>query len=347
MRTLGRSGLVVSELSLGAMIFGEDGPRGTPEKVAGGMIRRFLDAGGNFVDTADVYAGGRSETIVGKALRGRRDEVVLASKVRGRTGPGVNDAGLSRRHVLQGVHASLRRLGTDWLDVLYLHLWDPITPLEETLAAVDDLVRQGAVRYLGISNFSAWQAAKAIVLARERGWAVPVAGQYQYSLLERGIEDEFDGLCAAEGLALVPWGPLAGGFLSGKYRADERPEEGRVATTPDVAEEAWERRAVPRTWRVLAEVEAVASATEASVAQVALAWLRAKPTVASVILGARTPEQLSDNLAAADLELTPEQLARLDAVSASPERYPYRMQAVYGARDEVTIAPAAGAARPT
>jgi aryl-alcohol dehydrogenase-like predicted oxidoreductase len=340
MRTLGRSGLLVSELSLGAMIFGEEGPRGTAEKVAGGMIRRFLDAGGNFIDTADVYADGRSETIVGKALRGRRDEVVLATKVRGRTGPGPNDVGLSRRHVLHGVHASLKRLGTDWIDVLYLHLWDPVTPLEETLGAVDHLVRLGAVRYLGISNFAAWQAAKTIVLARERGWPVPIAGQYQYSLLARDIEDEFDGLCVSEGLALVPWGPLGGGFLTGKYRADQ-PPQGRVAAMPDKAEEAWERRAVPRTWRVLEKVEAIAAETGTSASQVALAWLRAKPTVASVILGARTPEQLADNLAAADLDLTPGQIARLDAVSALPERYPYRMQVEYGARDDVVTAPAA------
>ncbi len=344
MRTLGRSGLLVGELSLGAMVFGEEGKRGTPEKVALSMIRQFLDAGGNFIDTADVYAGGRSEAIVGKALRGRRAEVVLATKVRGRTGQGANDVGLSRRHLLEGVHASLERLGTDWIDVLYLHLWDPLTPLEETLTAVDDLVRQGAVRYLGISNFTAWQAAKTIVLARERGWAVPLAGQYQYSLLTRDIEDEFEGLCLSEGLALVPWGPLGGGFLTGKYRPGERPGEGRVATTPDRDEEAWSRRAVPRTWRVLEKVEAIASETGASASQVALAWLRAKRSVASVILGARTPEQLADNLGAADLDLTPGQVARLDGVSALPERYPYRMQAEYGARDDAVPAPA-GVAR--
>jgi aryl-alcohol dehydrogenase-like predicted oxidoreductase len=339
MRTLGRSGLVVSELSLGAMIFGEEGPRGATEAVATELIRRYLDAGGNFVDTADVYAGGRSEQIVGKALRGVRDEVVLATKVRGRTGPSANEIGLSRRHVLQGVQASLSRLGTDWVDVLYLHLWDPVTPLEETLAAIGDLVRQGAVRYLGISNFAGWQAAKAIVLARERGWPVPAAGQYQYSLLARDIEEEFDGLCRAEGMALVPWGPLGGGFLTGKYRPDERPREGRVAVTPGVAEEAWERRAVPRTWRVLAEVEAVARELGASPSQVALRWLLARPTVASVILGARTAEQLEDDLGATDVDLTPAQLARLDDVSAASPRYPYRMQTAYGARDEITEVP--------
>jgi aryl-alcohol dehydrogenase-like predicted oxidoreductase len=337
-RTLGRSGLIVSELALGAMLFGETGPRGTPEDEAGRMVRRYLDAGGTFIDTADVYADGRSEEIVGRAIAGVRDEVVVATKVRGRTGAGPNDLGLSRAHVWAGVQASLRRLGSDWIDVLYLHLWDPVTPIDETVSVLEDLVRQGAVRYVGVSNFAGWQAMKTVALAGGSP-ARPVAAQYQYSLLARDVEDEFDGLCRAEGLGLVPWGPLAGGYLSGKYRPGEPPTEGRVAVTPDVAEEAWSRRATEWTWRVLAEAEAVAGESGASVPQLAIAWLLTRPTVASVLVGARTRSQLDDNLGAADAVLDDEHLHRLTTVSAPPARYPYRMQAAYGARDDVRRVP--------
>lgn len=331
-RQLGRSGLLVSELSLGTMTFGDDSARGTPEKDAALMIERFLEVGGNFLDTANVYTGGRSEEIVGKALRGRRDQVVIASKVRGAVGPGPNDEGLSRKHILNAVHASLKRLQTDYLDLYYLHVWDPLTPLEESLRALSDLVTQGLVRYVGVSNFKAWQLMKALALQEARGWHRFVAAQYQYSLVQRDIEPEFSDLCGSEGLGLLPWGPLGGGFLSGKYRPGDKPSEGRIATHGDEVEEAWQRRNTAQNWRVVEEVDALAQARGASHAQVALAWLRAQPAVSSVILGARTLEQLEDNLGAAALELTPEELSRLSAVSQPPERYPYRMIAQYGTR---------------
>ena len=333
-RRLGDSGVRVSALALGTMVFGETGARGTSEEDARRMVDAFLAAGGTHLDSADVYAGGRSEEIVGRALRGRRDAVTLATKVRFRTGDGPNDEGLSRQHVLRGVEASLRRLGTDHVDLLYAHCWDPWTPLEETLAVLDELVRRGLVRYLGVSNFRGWQLAKARTLQRERGWAPFVAAQYQYSLVERDVEPEFESLCWEEGLGLVPWGPLGGGFLTGKYRVGQRPEAaaGRIGGTPDHAEEAWRRRDRERNWRTLERVRAVAEAHDATPSQVALAWLLSRPSVATVLVGARTPEQLDDNLGAAALRLSENEIELLDEVSAPEPRYPYRMIDVYGAR---------------
>ena len=331
---LGRSGLIVSELSLGTMIFGEEGPRGTPAEDATRMLHRYLDAGGNLIDTADVYAGGRSEEIVGRAIAERRDDVVLASKVRFRTGAGPNDEGLGRRHILQGVHESLKRLGTDRLDILYVHAWDPVTPLEETLRALDDLVRDGAVRYLGVSNFKAWQLAKALELQDRHGWARFVVGQYQYSLVTRDIEYEFTDLALREGVDISPWGPLGGGFLSGKYRKGQRPEEGegRIAYAPDEHAEAWSRRSNERNWNIVDAVGAIAEAHGATYPQVAIAWLLAKPWVTSPILGARTLEQLEDNLGAAEVRLTEDEVETLDEASALPDLYPYRMIATNAAR---------------
>ncbi|WPY94110.1 aldo/keto reductase [Limimaricola variabilis] len=325
-RRLGRTGLLVSELALGTMIFGEEGGRGTDAAIAGRMIDRYLDAGGNHVDIANVYAGGRSEEIVGEAVRGRREELVLATKLRWPMGQGPNEVGLSRHHVMNSVEASLRRIGTDRIDLLYMHGFDPYTPLEETLRAFDDLVSAGKVRYLGVSNFAAWQAMKAQGIAERMGFTPLIAAQYQYSLVERDIEDEFLGLFASEGIGLVPWGPLGGGFLSGKYKAGDRPTEGgRIADTPDGYEESWHRRATDRNWATLAELEKVAQAHGATPSQVALAWLLGRPTVASVILGARTPEQLEDNLGAAELQLSEAEMARLEEVSRPASRYPYRI----------------------
>jgi aryl-alcohol dehydrogenase-like predicted oxidoreductase len=314
------------------MIFGEDSPRSTDAATATRMIHQFLEAGGNFVDTADVYAGGRSEEIIGQALQGRRDRVVLATKVRHRTGDSPNDVGLSRRHVLAGCEASLHRLKTEYVDLLYAHLWDPLTPIEETLRAFDDLVTAGKVRYVGVSNFKAWQVMKALGLSDTQGWARFIAAQFQYSLVVRDIEREYTSLFESEGLGLVPWGPLAGGFLSGKYRRGARPEAGRISTTPDRDEEAWQRRATDRNWQILDTVGQIAQARGKSYAQVALAWLLAQPAVVSPIVGARTPEQLADNLGAAGWQLTGEELARLNAASAIEEGYPYRMMRVYGNR---------------
>jgi aryl-alcohol dehydrogenase-like predicted oxidoreductase len=331
-KPLGRSGLMVSELCLGTMIFGEESERSTDEPTALRMIDQFLDAGGNFLDTADVYAGGRSEQTVGRALKGKRERVILATKVRHRTADDPNDVGLSRRHVLAGVEASLRRLGTDYVDLLYAHIWDPVTPIEETLRAFDDLVTAGKVRYLGVSNFRAWQVMKALAVSDAHHCARFIAAQYQYSLVERDIEREFTSLFEAEGLGLVPWGPLGGGFLSGKYRRGEQPDTGRIATTPDRAEEAWQRRATERNWRIVDAVGQIAEARGKTYAQVALAWLLAQPCVVAPIVGARTPEQLAGNLGAIGWELTAEELEGLDQASAIVEGYPYRMIRVYGAR---------------
>ena len=334
-KRLGKSGLIVSDLSLGTMIFGEEGERGTSQEDATKIIHRFLDAGGNFIDTADVYVGGRSEEIVGEAIKDRRDEVILATKVRFPTGEGKNDVGLSRHHILNGVKESLRRLNTDRIDLLYVHCWDPFTPLEETLRALNTLIEHEHVRYIGVSNFKAWQLMKALSLSDAHGWSRFVAGQYQYSLVKRDIEHEFSDLALSEGVGLTPWGPLGGGFLSGKYKRNEKPEnpsEGRIATTGDANEESWERRNTEQNWRILEVAEEVAQAHGSSVPQVALAWLRGREEVSSVILGVRTLAQLEDNLGAADLTLSDEERSKLDEVSALPELYPYRMIRDYGAR---------------
>lgn len=333
-RGLGDSGLRVSALSLGTMVFGEEHVRGTSEQDARDIVERFLEAGGSHVDTANVYAGGRSEEILGRVLEGRRDQVTLATKVRFRTGPGPNDEGLSRRHVLAAVEASLRRLRTDHVDLLYAHCWDPWTPLEETLEVFDELVRRGLVRYVGVSNFRAWQVAKAVTLQRERRLAPFVAAQYQMSLVERDVDPEFESLCWEEGIAMVPWGPLGGGFLAGKYRPGERPgaDEGRIGSTQDHQEEAWQRRDQERNWRVLEAVREIAREHEATPSQVALAWLVTRPTVATVLMGVRTLAQLEDNLGALEVRLSEDEVGRLDELSAPTSRYPYRMIERYGAR---------------
>jgi aryl-alcohol dehydrogenase-like predicted oxidoreductase len=331
-KPLGRSGLMVSELCLGTMIFGEDGPRSTDEATALRMIDQFLDAGGNFIDTADVYASGRSEQITGKALKGKRDRVILATKVRFAMSDDPNKIGLSRHHVIAGCEASLRRLDTETIDLLYVHMWDPITPIEETLRALDDLVTAGKVRYIGVSNFKAWQVMKSLGLSDANGWARFIAAQYQYSLVVRDIEREFLSLFATEGLGQVPWGPLGGGFLSGKYRRGEKPETGRIAVMPDHTEEAWHRRATERNWTITDAVGEIADARGKTTAQIALAWLCTQPTVVAPIIGARTPEQLEDNLGVVGWNLTTEELEKLDTVSSIEEGYPYRMMRVYGSR---------------
>lgn len=326
-RRLGNSGLLVSELALGTMVFGEQSDRGTPEDQALRLVDAYVAAGGNHFDLANVYAGGRSEEIVGKALKGRRTDAVIATKVRWPTGAGPNQAGLSRRHINDALEASLRRIGTDVIDVFYMHGWDAFTPLEESLRAFDDLVTAGKVRYIGVSNFAVWQTMKALGLSDNRGWARFIGAQYQYSLVVRDIEAELTPLCIAEGVSLVPWAPLGGGFLSGKYKAGDRPgvNEGRIGSTPDEWEESWVRRATDANWRTLAAVETVAGAhSGATPAQVSLAWLLAQPAVASVVIGARTTGQLASNLEAAALTLSTEELATLDAVSKPPAPYPAR-----------------------
>ncbi len=332
-KPLGKSGLLVSTLCLGTMVFGEEGLRGADQKSATRLIHKFLDAGGNHIDTANVYAGGRSEEIVGAAIKERRDRVILATKVRHATGRDLNDQGLSRYHIVRSVDASLRRLQTDVIDLLIAHAWDPLTPLEETLRAFDDLVASGRVRYIGVSNFKAWQLMKALALCDAHGWSRFVAAQYQYSLVERNIEHEISEVCLHEGLGLTPWGPLGGGFLSGKYRPGEKPQEGRLAMMPDETEESWLRRSKERNWSILQVVDEVARPHRATSSQVALAWLLHQPAVCSVIIGARTPAQLDDNLAAGQLSLSEEELVRLSQASEPDEPYPYRFLKLYGSRD--------------
>ncbi len=335
-RTLGKSGLIVSELALGTMIFGEKSQRSASPSEAVRLIHRFLEVGGNHIDTSNVYAKGRSEEILGDALRGKRQQVVLATKVRFATGSGPNEAGLSRYHVLRSVEDSLRRLQTDVIDLLYMHSWDPLTPLEESLKVFDTLVTSGKIRYIGVSNFKAWQLMKALGLCDAHGWERFIAAQYQYSLVERSIEHEFTDLCLSEGVGLVPWGPLGGGFLSGKYQPDKRPsspDEGRLATQPDSDEEAWMRRAIEKNWKIIDEVDRVVKAHQGSTySQVALAWLLSQPAVASVVIGARTLDQLDDNLASVDLQLDTEEISSLNSVSAVELGYPYRFLQNYGKR---------------
>jgi aryl-alcohol dehydrogenase-like predicted oxidoreductase len=334
-RKLGKSGLLVSELALGTMIFGEDSERSTPADEAKEIIHRYLDAGGNHIDTANVYAGGRSEEIVGEAIQDRRDEIVLATKVRFPMGDGPNDKGLSRYHIINSVEASLRRLQVETIDLLYMHCWDPLTPIEESLHAFDDLVTDGKVRYIGVSNFKAWQLMKALGVSDANGWARFIAAQYQYSLVTRDIEPEFTDLCLNEGLGIVPWSPLGGGFLTGKYQRDKSPQdasEGRIAVMPDKAEEAWHRRNTERNWKIIEVMNELSERYDASHPQIALAWLLAQPAVASVIIGVRTMEQLEDNLGAADLTLSVEDLGRLNEASAIEPGYPYRFLKNYGQR---------------
>lgn len=333
---LGASGLLVSELCLGTMIFGEDSQRSTPEKIATNIIHRFLDAGGNHIDTANVYANGRSEEIVGKAVQGKRDQVVLATKVRFSMGSGPNDTGLSRYHIQNSVEDSLRRLQTDVIDLLYMHCWDPITPVGESLRVFDDLVRSGKVRYIGVSNFKAWQMMKALGLSDQNGWARFIAAQYQYSLVERNIEPEIQDLCLSEGVGIVPWGPLGGGFLSGKYHRNRRPtsaEEGRLAIMESDTEESWQNRNIDHNWEIIGIMdEIILSYAGASHSRIALRWVLSQPGVDSVVIGVRTLEQLEDNLKTLELNLADDEIQRLNDASALKPVYPYGFMQKYGTR---------------
>jgi aryl-alcohol dehydrogenase-like predicted oxidoreductase len=321
-RRLGRTGVVVSELCLGAMTFGRE----LDEKQTREMIDRFIDAGGNFIDTADVYSRGTSEEFTGKAIKGRRDDLVLATKVRFPMGSGVNDVGISRKHIMSACEASLRRLGTDYIDLYQVHCWDEVTPLEETLSALTDLVRQGKVRYLGISNFTGWQVMKAKHVSEKYGFESFISLQPQYSLVERHIEYELVPVCLDQGLGILPWGPLGGGFLSGKYRKGQAPpEDSRIADATEDMEEAWDRRATERNWEIVQVLGSIAEETGRSYSQIALNWLLARPGVTAPILGARKMEQLEDNLGAAGWTLDDKQLQRLNEASEPPTIYPYGM----------------------
>lgn len=317
---LGNTGLRVSELCLGTMTFAREADEETSLR----MIERFIEAGGNFIDTANVYTVGRAEEIVGKALKGRRHNFIIATKVRFRMGPGPNDVGLSRKHIMEGCEASLRRLQTDYIDLYQAHCWDPYTPLEETLAAFDDLVHAGKVRYVGVSNFTGWQLMKALWLSDKHGWARFVCLQPRYNLVDRQAERELLPICREEGLGVIPWSPLGGGFLSGKYERNKpMPQDARIAGAQPHWPEAMERQGTERAWCTLEVVRQIAKQRGKSPSQVALAWLLAQPDITAPILGARTLEQLEDNLGCVGWNLTDEELKRLDQVSALEDTYPY------------------------
>jgi aryl-alcohol dehydrogenase-like predicted oxidoreductase len=320
-RYLGRSGLRVSTLTMGTMTFGGGGNfarvgSSGPED-ARQQIDICRDAGVNLIDTANVYSQGASEEMVGAALDGRRGDLLIASKVRFRMGEGQNDEGLSRWHILRQVEASLKRLRTDVIDILYLHEWDGMTPLEETLGALDTLVQQGKIRYAGCSNYSGWHLMKALAIADRDRLPRLVTQQIHYSLEAREAEYELAPIAVAEGVGILVWSPLAGGLLSGKYGPD-RASERQLAgwTEPPI-------RDVDRLWRIVAVQKEIAAERGVSAAQVALAWLLGRPGVASLVVGGRTADQFRDSLGAADLRLSDEERARLDAVSAPPLIYPY------------------------
>jgi aryl-alcohol dehydrogenase-like predicted oxidoreductase len=325
-RTLGHSGCAVSTLTLGTMTFGRE----SDEQLSHAQLDRFVEAGGSLIDTADVYSQGVSEEIIGRWLAKQpaevRAQVVLATKGRFAMGEARNDVGLSRRHLRDALDASLRRLGVESVDLYQVHAFDPYTPLDETFGFLDDAVRAGKISYVGLSNYTGWQIQKVVDLAEYRGLARPVTLQPQYNLLVREIEWEIVPACESTGLGLLPWSPLGGGWLTGKYTREERPTGAtRLGENPDRGVEAYDRRSTQqRTWDVIDAVESIASARGVSMAQVALAWLVDRPRVTSVILGARTLEQLEDNLAAAGLHLTADETAALDAASdPAPPDYPY------------------------
>jgi aryl-alcohol dehydrogenase-like predicted oxidoreductase len=317
-RQLGRTGVRVSELCLGAMTFGNE----ADEATSGALVGRFLEAGGNFIDTADVYSVGVSEEITGRVLGTRRREVVLATKVRFPTGPGVNDVGASRRHIREGVEASLRRLGTDWIDLYQLHCWDARTPLEETISTLDDVVREGKVRYVGASNYTAWQLAKALGLAALHGWEPFVSLQPEYSLVTRDIERELLPLCREEGLAVMPWSPLAGGLLSGKYREGEELPKGTRGGDTDMPI-TFTYRIDDRAWSIVEAVRKVAEEAGKTAAQVALNWVAYRNGVTAPIIGARNLEQLDANLGAVGWRLDDQHRKVLGEASRFTQGYPY------------------------
>ncbi len=327
-RQLGRSGLRVSVLTLGTMTFGGRGNfaavGNTGLEGARRQIDMALDAGVNLIDTADVYSAGASEEIVGESLEGRRDRVLLATKARMPMGEGPNDAGLSRQHLIASVEDSLRRLRTDHIDLFQVHEWDGQTPLEETLETLDALVRAGKVRYVGCSNYAGWQATKAMGISDRRGIERFASQQVYYSLQARDAEYEIVPSALDQGLGLLVWSPLAGGLLSGKYRrGTDAPEGSRQLTDwnePPVRDE-------DALYDVIEALVAIAQGKGASPAQVALAWLLGRPAVASLIIGARTDEQLADNLGAAEVTLSDAERHRLDAISAPPLIYPHWHQA--------------------
>jgi aryl-alcohol dehydrogenase (NADP+) len=324
-RKLGNSGAIVTSYCLGTMTFGSEANEAASHRI----LDDYFAWGGNFIDTADVYSNGASEEIIGRWLKAHPTEAktaVVATKGRFPVFNGPNNIGLSRRHLNAALNDSLRRLGIEQVDLYQMHAWDAVTPLEETLRFLDDAVAAGKIGYYGFSNYLGWQLTKAVHVARAHGWAAPVALQPQYNLLVRDIEHEVVPAALDAGIGLLPWSPLGGGWLTGKYQRDVAPRgASRLGENPQRGMEAWEaRNADERTWQVVDAVREVADSAGATASQVALAWLAAQPAVTSVILGARSVEQLVDNLGAADLDLGDDALTRLTEVSAPRvDDYPY------------------------
>jgi len=321
-RLLGRSGLAVSELCLGTMTFGG----ATSEADSIEMMNRYFDQGGNFLDTANVYVGGRSEEVVGKAIKNRRDDVVLATKVRMRTADHPNGAGISRKHILNGVEESLKRLQTDYIDLYQVHVWDHATPIEETMRALDDLVTSGKVRYIGCSNFLAWQLMKSLGCSELNRYVRFISIQPQYSLVSREMDREMISLCLEENVGIIPWAPLGGGFLTGRYTREE-PTSGRL--TSKIGESAWALRATERNFAILDKVIAVASELGKTPAQVALHWLKQREGITSPIFGASTLEQFDDNMGAVGWTMPESVWEELNEVSQLPDEYPNRFIAKF------------------
>ncbi|MEO6152900.1 MAG: aldo/keto reductase [Croceibacterium sp.] len=331
----GNTGLIVSELCLGAMTFGDrSGGRwanihGLDQSASTALVKQAFDAGINFIDTANVYTTGQSEQYVGGALKSlgtRREDVIVATKAMGAMGEGKNDSGIGRKHMLEQIDASLARLGLDHVDLYQIHGWDPVTPMEEALEALNDIVRSGRARYIGVSNWAAWQIAKALGISERRGFAKFVSDQAYYTVSGRDLERELAPMLLSEGLGLMVWSPLAGGLLSGKYDlSDEGTKgEGRRASFDFPPVDL--KRAVP----IVATMSSMADARGVSVAQIALAWLLYQPVVSTVIVGAKRADQLADNIASTEVELSADDLAKLEQLSALPREYPGWMFAMQG-----------------
>ena len=323
-KKLGWSGLLVSELCLGAMTFGWHADEETSHKI----MNKFEEYGGNFIDTANVYSEGKSEEIVGKWMKGRkREDFVVATKVRFRTGKGVNSVGLSRKHILHSVNESLRRLGLDYLDILQLHAWDPLTPLEETLGTMNYLVEEGLVRYVGLSNFRGWQIQKGVDICEKNGWEKPVSIQSQYNLIARGTEFEILPVASYNNLGVLPWSPLAGGFLTGKYESGiaSAPKGTRIGESQN--KEYYEKLENERVKHILDALKGVAEETGRLIGDIALNWLLNNNIVTSPIIGARNETQLVENIGATEWRLTTEQMALLNDASRLEVTYPYDQRA--------------------
>ena len=339
-RLLGNSGLRVSELSLGTMTFGEDWGWGSSKDESRRVLDAFLEAGGNFIDTANIYTNGTSETLLGEFLKGDRDRAVLATKyTNAMPGTDPNAGGNQRKNMMRSVEASLKRLRTDYIDLYWLHIWDKLTPIDEVMRAFDDLVRQGKILYAGVSDMAAWAVARANTLAELRGWSPFVGLQIEYSLIERTVERELLPMAEALGLGVTAWSPLAGGVLTGKYAGGKADADARMNSEMMKGH----LRADERALAVVAEVREVAAEAGRSPAQVALAWLRQRPIPIIPIVGARRLEQFRDNLASLDLKLDESQVRRLDAASRVELGFPHDFYArdlvkglVYGGlRDQI------------